>query len=907
MSNYRINVIVDPSNAVGGLNRIDRQINTVARDADNLRSILERAFAFATLGYGIQQIVQLADAFTEMQNKIRVVTSSTAQLNVVTEELFRIANSTRTAIESTTALYSRLALAAKDLGISQKQTLQFTESLNQAVVVSGASAIEANNAIIQLSQGLASGTLRGDELRSVLEQLPYAADIIAKQLGVTRGELRKMGEDGKITAQQVVAAFANAREEIAEKFAKTVPTVGQAFTVLNNTFMQTLGTLDQATGASANLAKGILFLAENLETIGRVALAAGIAFGTYFAAQGVDVAAQALARLSLMILANPLGALAVAAGAAVAAMVAFSDQIAATEDGVVNLQDFAEGAFDVISEKVLDATADVRKALDDALVRAGVFAEGTELSFEKVARAVAWLVDRVLGHFIGLFNAIKTVYTALPEVFDRVFTDALNKVVSGVEYAINAVIEGVNTLREKVNLDPFEKVNFGRFQTEAKKGFEDVGQAAMDAYLTGFNQTRITDMLNEIYDKSREIAEKRIADEKAAAEAAAKAREELAKEGVDRTKQAETVDKAAQEFAVLLQRYDNEIALLKLSTREREIQRAVFEAEIMMKRKLTATEEEALRSRAETLQSLRDQVQVYEYAKGPIEEYTRTLEAANVLLKEGKLSLDEYRAALEQTQLGSSLRQLSIDLAPTDQDAELMRLQDEQSQRLLLVQQALEARVLLEEEAAERIEAIHRDYNQRVQDIETARMSIGLQSASSTFGSLAQMTAQFAGKQSGIYRTMFAASKAFAIADSAVQIANGIAKAANNPFPANLAAMAAVAAQTASVISNIRSIQYGGEFQNGGDFKVGGAGGTDSQMVAFKASPGETVSVRTPMQQKSEDNAQTDGGGGRGLRLVNVVDGSLLRDYLTSSDGEEVLVNFLTSNGGLVQQLSQGG
>lgn len=188
-----------------------------------------------------RQILVLADTFGALQNKLRVVTEGQAQLTDVTQKLFDISQRTRSSFESSIELYSRLALSTKELGLNQAQVIDFTETLNKAVVLSGATATEASNALIQLSQGLASGALRGDELRSVLEQLPTVADVIAKGLGVTRGQLRKLGEEGKITAEDVVRAFQSAREELGEKFAKTVPTLAQEFTKLKNAVLLAAG------------------------------------------------------------------------------------------------------------------------------------------------------------------------------------------------------------------------------------------------------------------------------------------------------------------------------------------------------------------------------------------------------------------------------------------------------------------------------------------------------------------------------------------------------------------------------------------------------------------------------------------------------------------------------------------
>ena len=129
---------------------------------------------------------------TDFQNRLRLVVDSEEEVRDVTQELFDIAQRTRVEFGAVSTVYSRTALAARDLGIDQSRLLQFTESVSQALILSGASAQEARGALIQLSQAIASGRLRGDELRSVLEQLPVVAQTIADSLGVTRGEFDRL-------------------------------------------------------------------------------------------------------------------------------------------------------------------------------------------------------------------------------------------------------------------------------------------------------------------------------------------------------------------------------------------------------------------------------------------------------------------------------------------------------------------------------------------------------------------------------------------------------------------------------------------------------------------------------------------------------------------------------------------
>jgi tape measure domain-containing protein len=277
MATETIDIIVR-ENGARVVKRNLEEIGAVAeRSVRGLRLLQNALFVLGGAGL-LAGLTRMLDTLTNFENRLVLVTKSTQELNAVQEELFNISNRTRSNFESTAEIYTRVALAVRELGLSQKDTLNFTETLNQATILSGASSREASAALIQLSQGLASGRLNGDELRSVLEQLPFVADVIAKQLGVTRGELRKLGSDGKITTDIIINAFRNAREEIAGKFAQTVPTISQAFSVLRTEALRLLDAFDDSTGASEAVARAIIALSNSLNVLVGAVIAAIAAF-----------------------------------------------------------------------------------------------------------------------------------------------------------------------------------------------------------------------------------------------------------------------------------------------------------------------------------------------------------------------------------------------------------------------------------------------------------------------------------------------------------------------------------------------------------------------------------------------------------------------------------------------------
>lgn len=192
----------------------------------------------------IRSIVKASDTYTELRSQLRLVTGSQEELNAVWQESYDLANDTRGSLEGTVQLYAKLARSTEELELANKDLFTITKAINQSFVVSGASAQEAEGAIRQLAQGMASGTLRGDELNSVMENSPRLARAIADGLGVTIGELRQLGADGKITAAAITTALLSTAGSIDREFQQMPRTVGQALQQLRNDLLVTFGQTD---------------------------------------------------------------------------------------------------------------------------------------------------------------------------------------------------------------------------------------------------------------------------------------------------------------------------------------------------------------------------------------------------------------------------------------------------------------------------------------------------------------------------------------------------------------------------------------------------------------------------------------------------------------------------------------
>lgn len=205
---------------------------------------------------GVKAFIRVADQAATLNARLRLATKSQTEFNRAYAETFAIAQRTRTGLEDTVYLYARLERSTRDLGVNQETLLALTETINQAAQLSGGGP-SAEAALFQLLQGLASGTLRGEELNSVLEQTPRLAQAIADGLGVPIGKLREVAKEGNLTGAAVARALLNSRDQIASEFQQLPRTVSGAFTQLGNSISRIIERLNNETGLTDALVAGI--------------------------------------------------------------------------------------------------------------------------------------------------------------------------------------------------------------------------------------------------------------------------------------------------------------------------------------------------------------------------------------------------------------------------------------------------------------------------------------------------------------------------------------------------------------------------------------------------------------------------------------------------------------------------
>lgn len=931
MTTERIDIVVR-EDGTRVVSRNIRGVGDAADDAANSLDLMKNILTGLVAGGIVTGLLRMADTYTTIQNKLRLVTTGTENLARVTKELQGIANSTRTDFESTAELYSRMANSSKELGLSQQDLLKFTKSLNQAVVLSGATAEEAAGGLRQLSQGLAAGALRGDELNSVMENFPKVADVIAQGLGITRGELRAMGAEGKITANDIITAFKKAEKTLNEDFGKTVPTVGQAFTVLRNNFLIFIGEMDQKLGVTKAFSEFLITISENLDKLIPILVGVGAAMAIAFAPGVIAAFASQIRGLWALMLANPFVAVAAVVTGLLTTLYMMRDEIKLGIDETTTLGDLMRAAWE-----------DIGPAITAAMDLAAQF-------FSWLSGTSAGTFEQLLNDIVGYEHQSESTWFKILRVVVQVF-DMIGGTIRGVMAGVNAVIQSfvgawMNNFKQLGNaIDGIQELDAGKIKDAISsnlEGYKNAATGAGEAFNKAFqaeilsqDQNGLESILDSWAKRASEISKARIAAQggegalnpggrptvkppvdpdaakKAARElerlknalenvmdaadplGAAQRRLSEAQDILNRSVKAGLIDqeKAADVYANLKDQMrdqldplgavnrmlDENIGLLKLSNEQRTIEADLLQFTEQLRRdgvKLTQDEVAALRAKLVVEQELTRIAQARDSMEqnsmgGQMRDFQAQVEAMKQLLADAKS--------------GFSTGDVAGELSSMLPWANLEGTQEQMNAYVALHQQMYAQIKALEDASIINTTTAGMLRNQADRQLLEQRLSYTRQ----FFGALAQLSTSENKKLAQI-------GKAAAIVQATIDGVLAVQKTmAETPYPYNIPLAAAQAALAAANVAQIASTG----FRTGGTMTVGGSGGPDSQLVAFRATPGEQVQVNTPAQARGLEN----GGGATEVSvpvtIVNVKDPNEVPNALANNpNSKQAIVNMLAED-----------
>lgn len=300
MSDSKVSIVISAKDSASpALGKVRAGVKSISEQLDSMRAQVTRVTA-AWIGLGqLRELAALSDQWAMTNARIKLATQSSQEYAAAQAAVFDISQRTQADVRSTAELYTKLQTALRGMGGSQAQAIALTQATAQAIKLSGASTEAATAAITQFGQALASGVLRGDELNSIMEQAPRLAQAIAQGLGITIGQLRGLGEQGKLTADQVAQALLSQRQTLDAEFASLPVTLSGSLTRLQNAWAQYIGTQQQVGSAVHGVSEVVNTLSANLATLAETAARAGLVIGTIWTATKLrDLAAWTQAQLA---------------------------------------------------------------------------------------------------------------------------------------------------------------------------------------------------------------------------------------------------------------------------------------------------------------------------------------------------------------------------------------------------------------------------------------------------------------------------------------------------------------------------------------------------------------------------------------------------------------------------------
>lgn len=249
----------------GSLNKLNASTRAIGRTLNSLKTAIVGLFALMTAGVVVKQ----ADEFNQLQAKIKNSLDNASQFPGVFDKLIASSDRSGTSIDGVAQAFVRIKPAAQVLGVANEDLIKFNETYMKLGAVSGATAEEMKYSMIQMAQAIGSNKLQGDELRSVMENMPRLARTIAASMGIPFENFKKAASEGKVTAEEIFKAILKQADDVDSEFAKLPVSVSRSMNVLQTSWLLFIGSLNKAVDGTTVLGGAVVKLANTLRDMGQ--------------------------------------------------------------------------------------------------------------------------------------------------------------------------------------------------------------------------------------------------------------------------------------------------------------------------------------------------------------------------------------------------------------------------------------------------------------------------------------------------------------------------------------------------------------------------------------------------------------------------------------------------------------
>ena len=487
--NLSLTISADGKAAVTAISQVNKAVHNCITQTDRLAKyfyLLQNAvMSFKGALASMNAVFHLTDEIKQTEARLKIATGTQSQFNQALKESQQIAKNARVDFLSTVNLFSRLSTAAKQYGIEQSKISKVTEAVTYGLKLYGASTAEVASVQTQLSQALASGTLAGDEFKSMAEASPRLMQALAEGLGVARSELKKLASDGKLTTKIVVDALAKQSQNLKQEFTRMPLTVSEALGQIKNSIVQLTKEADQSTGFSQKISQGLLVINAHFKTLSKSLATVGVMLFSMWASQKLITYTRALRGLLSVIRlmtgaqvvlnsvmrANPIGIIITTVSTAISVLTLFGDSITPISGKLATLKDYALVVWDAMVSEIKTVIQFLSKIGGKISTVFTKVKSGYPLITQGL-NAIVTFAQTALNHFIGLhigaFKVITQLFKKLPNVIENVMVKAYNTVISTLNNLIKGASQLLNHLpgiNLAINEAPFKQLEIQGQQT----------------------------------------------------------------------------------------------------------------------------------------------------------------------------------------------------------------------------------------------------------------------------------------------------------------------------------------------------------------------------------------------------------------------------------------------------------
>lgn len=252
--------------------QLDRAVERTGQSYMRLGNIMRTVFAGITLG----AITKAADEVAAAKAQIGLYADG--DKNAIAEQIYSNSQASASSWTAGMKMFGTIARNKSALGMTDQQAVQLSDVVSKAIGMTSQGAMQDEAAILQFGQALGSGTLQGDELRSILENSGGLAKAIADAFGVGVHELKDMGAEGKLTSKALAQGLLKQADKINGQFNQTPKTFGKGMTLISNSFKRLIGDTNEATGASKAFYAVSQLAAENMGVLVSLIATAGVSY-----------------------------------------------------------------------------------------------------------------------------------------------------------------------------------------------------------------------------------------------------------------------------------------------------------------------------------------------------------------------------------------------------------------------------------------------------------------------------------------------------------------------------------------------------------------------------------------------------------------------------------------------------